>query len=66
MAKGWDTHVYRTDETPETYIGFFFDAASAEKNVKDKEGTYEVTTEKPRERKARLGSGPPDKEAASD
>lgn len=61
---GWKTFVYRTDVTPEKFAGFFFDDADANKWIKKQEGTYEVSTEKPTKRKARLATATAAEEAS--
>jgi hypothetical protein len=57
MPKGWKHNVYRTDLEKEEFVGFFFDSALAETWVASrKEGTYEVSTQKPRERLGSTGA----------
>lgn len=67
MASGWNSNVYRNDVDPEQYCGFHVDEAAAAAWIKkQKEGTYEVSTEGPTARKARLAAGEATEEAASD
>jgi hypothetical protein len=58
MAPTWHTYVYRTDLEAEEFTGLFLDDADANKWVgKQKEGTYEVSSERPGARSARLAAG---------
>lgn len=67
MRTDYQTFVYRTDVTPEKFCGAFFDEKGANGWVKkQKEGTYEVSTEKPGVRKERLGTATATEEAARD
>ncbi len=67
MPKGWNANVYRTDVEPEQFIGFHFDASGAQSWIdKQEEGTYEVSTEGPAKRQARLGAATATEEAARD
>lgn len=63
--RGWQTFVYRTDVETEKFCGAFFDEDAAQKWAdKQEEGTYEVSTERPTRRQARLGEGSARQEAA--
>lgn len=58
MASAWHTYVYRTDLEVEKFVGFFLVDTDAEKWIgKQKEGSYEVSSERPGKRTARLAAG---------
>lgn len=51
MAQGWNANVYRTDIQPEEYVGFYIDEEAAKAWIKkQREGTYEVSTQGPKKR----------------
>lgn len=48
MPQGWKSNVFRTDEDPEKYCGFFYDDASAQTWIdKQAEGTYRLSDKGP-------------------